>query len=66
MHEEIISRARFLLTELHLPPAEAASRLRHYFPDLELEERARYVRRAAEPPPEPVAPVEPAGSPLAR
>ncbi|GAA0694678.1 hypothetical protein GCM10010193_56660 [Kitasatospora atroaurantiaca] len=48
MKEEIIARARFLLTELHLPPVEAGVRLKDYFPDLELEERVRYVQEATE------------------
>ncbi|MDH6131786.1 hypothetical protein P3T37_001160 [Kitasatospora sp. MAA4] len=46
MKDEIIARARFLLTDLHLPPVEANTRLKDYFPDLELEERARYLREA--------------------
>lgn len=48
MRDEIIDKARFLLTELHLPPAEANTRLKDYFPELELEERARYIRQAGE------------------
>ncbi|GAA2227389.1 MULTISPECIES: hypothetical protein [Kitasatospora] len=47
MHEEIIARAEFLLTELRLSPGEAQTQLRYWFPELELEERARYIRTAA-------------------
>ncbi|MCX4749309.1 hypothetical protein OG455_28020 [Kitasatospora sp. NBC_01287] len=50
MHDEILSRARWLLREVHLTPTEAAVRLLDYFPDLEREERARYLREAAERP----------------
>ncbi|WP_354640141.1 hypothetical protein [Kitasatospora camelliae] len=46
MHEEIIARAGFLLAELRLSPADAQLRLRDYFPDLEREERIRYVHEA--------------------
>ncbi|WP_157536778.1 hypothetical protein [Kitasatospora mediocidica] len=56
MKDEIIARARFLLTDLHLPPVEANTRLKDYFPDLELEERARYLREADTPPPDPTTP----------
>ncbi|MDH6118631.1 hypothetical protein ABH930_003576 [Kitasatospora sp. GAS204A] len=53
MHDdEILDRARWLLREVHLSPAEAATRLLDYFPDLEREERARYLREAAERPAE--------------
>ncbi len=48
MHEEILTRARWLLAELHLPPAEAAAWLKDYFPNLEFEERSRYLREARE------------------
>ncbi|MFB7663924.1 hypothetical protein ACFC1R_08235 [Kitasatospora sp. NPDC056138] len=47
MHEEIIAKAEFLLTELHLSPVEAQLQLRYWFPDLEREERVRYVQGAA-------------------
>jgi hypothetical protein len=50
MREEILARARWLLGELHLPPAEAMDWLRDYYPELELEERARCLRRAGQPP----------------
>ncbi|WP_329563964.1 hypothetical protein [Kitasatospora sp. NBC_01266] len=51
MHDdEILNRAHWLLREVHLSPAEAATRLLDYFPDLEREERARYLREAAERP----------------
>jgi hypothetical protein len=46
MHEEILIRARWLLGELQLPPAEALLWLKDYFPDLELEERTRYLAQA--------------------
>ncbi|MFE0461493.1 hypothetical protein ACFW1A_19815 [Kitasatospora sp. NPDC058965] len=46
MHEDILLRARWLLGELQLPPAEALVWLKDYYPDLELEERARYLDRA--------------------
>ncbi|MFI9275126.1 hypothetical protein ACIGXM_31095 [Kitasatospora sp. NPDC052896] len=46
MNEEITARARFLLTELHLSPVEASNRLQAYFPDLEREERTRYLHHA--------------------
>ncbi|GAA2153893.1 hypothetical protein GCM10009760_52130 [Kitasatospora kazusensis] len=48
MRDEIIARAGFLLGDLHLPPPDAQLRLKDYFPDLELEERVRYVREARE------------------
>ncbi|MDH6574888.1 hypothetical protein [Kitasatospora sp. MAP5-34] len=48
MRDEIIARAGFLLRDLHLPPVDAQLRLKDYFPDLELEERVRYVREARE------------------
>ncbi|GAB2726655.1 hypothetical protein [Kitasatospora kifunensis] len=47
MHDEILTRARWLLRELHLSPAEANTRLLDYFPNLEREERTRYLREAA-------------------
>ncbi|MFF7632024.1 hypothetical protein ACFZB9_02555 [Kitasatospora sp. NPDC008050] len=48
MHDdEILTRARWLLCEVHLSPAEANTRLLDYFPDLEREERSRYLREAA-------------------
>ncbi|WP_181442615.1 hypothetical protein [Streptomyces tateyamensis] len=50
MREEILARARWLLEELQLPPAEAMDWLRDYYPELELEERARCLRQAAQPP----------------
>ncbi|WP_327069375.1 hypothetical protein OG500_26590 [Kitasatospora sp. NBC_01250] len=48
MHDdEILARARWLLREVQLSPAEAHTRLLDYFPDLEREERSRYLREAA-------------------
>ncbi len=47
MKEEILARARFLLTDLHLSPPEAATRLAYYFPDLEHEERSRHIHEAS-------------------
>ncbi|GAA2743746.1 hypothetical protein [Kitasatospora cinereorecta] len=46
MREDIIARAGFLLTELHLAPDAAQLRLKDYFPDLEREERIRFVEEA--------------------
>ncbi|GAA1215537.1 hypothetical protein GCM10009665_01670 [Kitasatospora nipponensis] len=46
MRDEIIARARFLLDDLHLCEAEASRWLQDYFPDLEREERARYLHEA--------------------
>ncbi|WP_371496888.1 hypothetical protein OG871_12875 [Kitasatospora sp. NBC_00374] len=46
MHEDIVARAGFLLRELRLTPEEAQQRLADWFPELEREERIRYVREA--------------------
>lgn len=46
MKDDILARARFLLIDLHLPPVEADSWLKDYYPDLEFEERTRYLRAA--------------------
>ncbi|MGK4583438.1 hypothetical protein [Kitasatospora sp. HPMI-4] len=46
MNEEIVAKAEFLLTELHLSPVEAQKQLRYWFPELEREERVRYVHSA--------------------
>ncbi|MFG2820221.1 hypothetical protein ACGFX4_12410 [Kitasatospora sp. NPDC048365] len=48
MREDIIARAEFLLTEVRLTPEAAQLRLKDYFPELELEERVRFVHEAAE------------------
>lgn len=43
MQNEIIAKARFLLTELHLSPDAAVTRLGEYFPQAPLADRIRHV-----------------------
>ncbi|MER5864405.1 hypothetical protein [Kitasatospora sp. NPDC002040] len=46
MQNEIIAKARFLLTELHLSPEHTVARLKDYYPGVGLTERIRHVNEA--------------------